>query len=160
MPLLEPILAPTPDRALRARGGFCLPLTIRVGGMNPAHASTSSALPPSAPAARFHSDFLAGGMRKRNGRQEAGAALSFQCSKKKKRAGFKYNKEQTAQIHQMSRLHKIRNTKWSLAIQNSLRNGEAQNLYALSPPSRPRAIIPAVLRNIIKRRGWLPEFQQ
>jgi hypothetical protein len=42
----------------------------------------------------------------------------------------------------LSRLHKIKNTKWSLAIQNSLRNGEAQNPYALGPPSRPRAIHP------------------
>ena len=27
-------------------------------------------------------------------------------------------------------------SKWNLAIQNSLRNGEAQNLYVLDPPSR------------------------
>src|SRR3989344_8222864 len=74
--------------------------------------------------------FLAGGIQKRNGRQEAGAALPFE---KRKRAGFEYNKVQTARMHQTSRLHKIRNTKWSLAIQNSLRNGEAQNLYALGP---------------------------
>ena len=47
--------------------------------------------------------FLAGGIQKRNGRQEAGAALPFV---KRKRTGFKY--------------------KWSLAIQSSLRNGEAQ----------------------------------
>src|SRR3989338_2536025 len=80
--------------------------------------------------------FLAGGIQKRNGRQKAGAARPFQDSKKRKRAEFKYKR--------------------CLAMQNSLRNGEAQNLYALGPPSRPRAIIPAVLRNSIKRRGWLP----
>jgi len=85
---------------------------------------------------RFHSRFFAGGIQKRNGRQEAGAALPFQDSKKRKRAGFKY--------------------KWSLAMQNSLRNGEAQNLYALGPPSRPRAIIPAVLKKYYKTAGMAP----
>ena len=49
-------------------------------------------------------------------------------------------------------------SKWSLAIQNSLRNGETQNLYVFAPPSRAHTIIPAVLGKIIKRRGWLPYF--
>ena len=47
--------------------------------------------------------------------------------------------------------------KWSLAIQNSLRNGEAQNLYALAPNPPMRAqSSPPFLRNSIKRRVWLP----
>src|SRR3989338_7523758 len=43
--------------------------------------------------------FCGGGFEKRNGRQKRGAALPFQDSKKRKLAGFKYNKEQTARMH-------------------------------------------------------------
>src|SRR3989344_9497439 len=81
--------------------------------------------------------FRAGGIQKRNGRQKAGAALPFQDSKKRKRAGFKYKR--------------------CLAMQNSLRNGEAQICMRL-PQTRPCARNPAVLRNSIKRRGGVPRI--
>jgi hypothetical protein len=47
-------------------------------------------------------------------------------------------------------------SKWSLAIQNSLRNGEAQNLYVLTPPALCAHKSPPFLGDIIKRRGLLP----
>ena len=75
LPLLEPILAPS-DVARSARV-VAFSSTSRfepVGTLNPAHRAEYRALPPSAPAARFHSDFFGGGIQKRNGRQEAGAA--------------------------------------------------------------------------------------
>ena len=90
---------------------------------------------------------LAGEMRKRNacppkprrrrGRQEAGAALPFQDSKKRKWAGFKY--------------------KWSLATHSFLRNGEALDFVCACPipPLRAQSS-PPFLRNIVKRLGWLP----
>ena len=84
--------------------------------------------------------FSRGEFKKGMGGRRQGA-LPFE---KRKRAEFKYNKEQTAQIHQMSHLHKIRNIKWSLAIQIFLRNGEAQICMRLAHPPRPRAILPAI----------------
>ena len=49
-------------------------------------------------------------------------------------------------------------SKWSLAIQNSLRNGEAQIFMCLPlPPVRTHIL--AVLGKIIKRWGWLPLTQ-
>src|SRR3989344_7838403 len=95
-------------RTRRARGGLRPPSTLRLRAnaeSRPNVRSTARCRPLPLPL-RFHSDFSRGGIQKRNGRQEAGAALPFQDSKKRKWAGFKY--------------------KWSLAIQNSLRNGEVQ----------------------------------
>ena len=46
--------------------------------------------------------------------------------------------------------------KWSLAMQNSLRNGEAQNLYVFAPPTRARTTIPAVLGEHYKTAGGGP----
>lgn len=75
---------------------------------------------------------------------------------RKEAAGFKYNKVQTAQIHQMSPLHKIRNTNRGLSIQNSLRNGEAQIRMRLAHATHPCAIIPAVLAENYKMVGRAP----
>ncbi len=54
---------------------------------------------------------------------------------RKKVAGFKYQR--------------------SLAIQNSLRNGEAQNLYVLAPPTQSARINHAV-SNASDETAWLP----
>ena len=50
--------------------------------------------------------------------------------------------------------------KWSLAMQNFLRNGEAQILHVFAPPSRAHTSSPPFLGEIIKRRGWLPLTQE
>src|SRR3990167_7063492 len=47
-------------------------------------------------------------------------------------------------------------SKWSLAIQNSLRNGEAQNLYVFAPPTRAHTSSPAVFRKNYKTAGMAP----
>src|SRR3989344_6154523 len=47
-------------------------------------------------------------------------------------------------------------SKWSLAIQNSLRNGEAQILCVFVPPPRAHPSSPPFLGKIIKRRGGVP----
>ena len=41
-------------------------------------------------------------------------------------------------------------------MQNSLRNGEAQNLYVFAPPTRARTTIPAVLGEHYKTAGMAP----
>ena len=124
-------------RTRRAPGGLNPHSTLRSrGDAKSRHARSTARCRPLPLPLRFHSDFFAGGIQKRNGRQEAGAALAFQDSKKRKRAGFKY--------------------KWSLAMQNSLRNGEAQNLYVFAPPALCAHKSPPFLGDIIKRRGWLP----
>ncbi|MEK7100488.1 MAG: hypothetical protein AAB921_00115, partial [Patescibacteria group bacterium] len=48
------------------------------------------------------------------------------------------------------------NTKWSLAIQNSLKNGEAQNLYALAPNPPSARNQPRHFEEHYKTAGWLP----
>ena len=58
--------------------------------------------------------------------------------RKKEVAGFKY--------------------KWSLAIQNSLRNGEAQNLYVLAPPTQCAHNHPRRFEEHFKTAG-LPEIK-
>ena len=105
----EPTSSRTPDFA-RAACGVALTRKVRPDRVGtPPRAEYRASRPLALPLLSILI-FCGGGFEKRNGRQRREAALPFQDSKKRKRAGFKYSNEQTAQIHQISRLHKIRNT--------------------------------------------------